>query len=633
MAIARHQEAVMSRIAVRRRGWLIITVVTAALAWTAALPAAGSTQSAFSSPSPSATASTQGPFSSASPCPGAPLTLKLGTTTPVLLVHGFTERPGVFTKDGSPPLADAIRAAVPDVTTITFDYHLANTDWVTNPAIGPQLAQCITWLAHTSDTLGGPGKVIIVAHSMGGLAVRCAVDPGCVQNGGKGPAANPNLIRLVVTLGTPNFGSVFGNVANFVASGYAKAPKAHVKPAGPFESIEGFLCKQLPQCPQLAAAAHTRAAKAMQIGSAELNPDALKPLPSSMPLDAIAGKITLTTTLLDAGLFTVTGDIGDIGDVVVSVESAQDPQGPSHAGPGNWQPTIDCGSIPIDSLPEWAVGKLAFQQSLVKCWHVTETTDPAWQSDIIAAIKPVAQTLSLRACTSAAISAALATKDPTNAAQRTVVAYACDNGWAVAEVHQPLTLSDGSVVQDTGYAILKQTDPGWSSEGLGDGVCLNAGVCPGYALPPPAVLLLLVQKAGISLASTQAELYINTAFTPGALYKYPSGPPRIGIDNHNYISDLQWAAGSQGDLIGTGTLHYDDCNPDCASGTYHTSPVQITASDPQQCSVQIYPQGLGNPSQTVQADVFNRINVQALQGNPPSFLVGNPVVLQPGPCT
>jgi hypothetical protein len=259
----------------------------------------------------------------------------------------------------------------------------------------------------------------------------------------------------------------------------------------------------------------------------------------------------------------------------------------------------------------------------VTCWHLTETTDSRWQADITGAIKSAAQALSLRACTSAAISAALAVKDPTNGVQRTLVSFACENGWAIAEVRQPQT--------DTGVALLRQTDAGWNSEGIGDGTCLHPGVCPGYALPPPALLQSLLQQAGISVTTTQAELYINTVFTPGALYKYPTGPPKIGIDNHDYIDGLQWMAGSQGDLVGTGTLHYDDCNPSCAGGTYQNIPVQITASQPKQCTVQLYLDGLGNPSQSVNADVFNHIEIQALRGNPPSFLVGGSVLS--APCT
>ncbi len=43
----------------------------------------------------------------------------------------------------------------------------------------------------------------------------------------------------------------------------------------------------------------------------------------------------------------------------------------------------------------------------------------------------------------------------------------------------------------------------------------------------------------------------------------------------------------------------------------------------QQCTVQLYPQGLGNPAQTVEAKVFTTIGVFAIQGSlPPSIDFG-----------
>jgi pimeloyl-ACP methyl ester carboxylesterase len=460
----------MNGVGVRRRAWHILPVVIAGLMWFAALPALAATSGTFSSPAP---------------CPNVSLKLQLGTTTPVLLVHGFNEGPGVFTT-GSPSLESAIVHGLGGaVRPVTFDYSKWNTQWVTTVPIGPQLAQCITWLAQTSDTQGGPGKVIIVAHSMGGLAVRCAVDPACVKGN---QAADPSLISLVITLGTPNTGSTLGNFASFVTSGYQTAI-VHVKPTGPVESIEAQLCQQLPQCPQVAAAITTPAAKDMQIGSAALNPDTLKPLPSSIPLDAIAGKIALTTSLMDAGRFTIPINVGDVGDLVVPVASAQDPQGPPHPGPGNWQPTIDCGSIPIDSLPEWVAGKLAGQQSLVKCWHVTETTDPAWQSDIITAIKPAEQALSLIACTPAALTKGLVAANPQlNGYSWKLASSACRGGWAVAEVYAPAV--------GNGTAFLRRTTSGWSSAPLGE---VNCSVIPGPLgppLPPHSLAVSLVDKAG-----------------------------------------------------------------------------------------------------------------------------------------
>jgi hypothetical protein len=139
----------MSRSRARCGVWLIIPVVMIMLVWTTALPAAAR---------PSARDSGSGP------CPGISPQLHLGTTTPVLLVHGFNESPGVFTS-GSPSLESAITKTLGRaVTLVTFDYSNWSTLWVTFDQVGPQLARCITWLAHASSAQGGPGKVVIVAH-------------------------------------------------------------------------------------------------------------------------------------------------------------------------------------------------------------------------------------------------------------------------------------------------------------------------------------------------------------------------------------------------------------------------------------------------------------------------------------
>jgi pimeloyl-ACP methyl ester carboxylesterase len=284
--------------------------------------------------------------------------VKLGTTTPVLLVHGFNEGPSVFTS-GSPSLVEAITAALGSaVTPLTFDYHMANTDWVTDAAIGPQLAQCITWLANTSAKQRGPGKVIVVAHSMGGLAVRCAVDPVCVNGEDGRAAANPDLIGLVITLGTPNLGS-------------------NPQSLGP---VGDTVCSWFPDCNTLLILRKTPAAKAIVAGSTKLAN--LAPLSASIPVDALAGKITFTTSLFGSVFGGINGGITDDGDIVVPVASAlaEAPSGVAHAGSGAKSTTIDCGSIPIDQIGAWSAVSLAAKTPVppVTCWHLTETTNAVW---------------------------------------------------------------------------------------------------------------------------------------------------------------------------------------------------------------------------------------------------------------
>lgn len=285
---------------------IIITVAVVACAGTLAATAG-------TSPSPSAV-----------PCPGAAPGLTLGTTTPVLLVHGFTEKPDVWTtgeragRRGTqrlPSMVQAISTALGSkVTVVAFDYTSANTRWVTDPAIGPQLATCIAWLARTSAAQGGPGKVIVVAHSMGGLAVRCALDAACLKGHGTGPAANPDQIGLDITLGTPNLG-----------------------PLKPLSAAGQFLCGSI--CLGPADLVKTDAGAAMiGLEPGSKNPTQLQPLPASVPLYAIVGKITIPVTLLSAGPFNILTVTSDIGDGVVPVDSAL-------AGAPPPVHIVDCGTV------------------------------------------------------------------------------------------------------------------------------------------------------------------------------------------------------------------------------------------------------------------------------------------------
>jgi pimeloyl-ACP methyl ester carboxylesterase len=332
----------MSRGGARRSVWLIL-VITIVLAWTTALPAVAR---------PPAT------DAGSEPCPGISLQLHVGTTTPVLLVHGFNEGPSVYTS-GSPSLESAITKAVGSaVTQVTFDYSNWSRLWVTFDQIGPQLARCITWLAHASMAQGGPGKVVIVAHSMGGLAVRCAVDPTCVKGM---QAADKNLIGLVITLGTPNLGS-------------------NPQTLGP---VGDSICTLFSQCNDLLILRDSPAAQAMAPSSGDLAN--LPLLPASIPVDAIAGDIAETTSL-----FGHTYSMGNDGDIVVPVASAlaDARQGALHAGPGANETTVNCGSIPVNEIGWYSQSRsLKAPAPPVTCWHLTETTDPRWQGDIITAIK------------------------------------------------------------------------------------------------------------------------------------------------------------------------------------------------------------------------------------------------------
>jgi hypothetical protein len=322
----------------------------------------------------------------------SPTVPALGASTPVLLVHGFNEGPSVWNQ-GTTSMLDAI-GAIPGVKVVAFNYYGERTNWVTDPRIGACLAVWITSLANSSKNAGGPGKVIIVAHSMGGLAVRCAVDPACVNRvntGSPRPAASFNQIRLLVTLGTPNLGSLLANLGSPVASQSTTLARI----------VVSSVCKTLPHCEQLASLDGTAAGVAMREGSPELDPNypkpdpnLLKPLPATIPLYPIAGKITLTTSLFGSP-FDI--PIGDIGDVVVPLNSAlaETPSSTIGSGAVSGSSTIiDCGTIPIDHIDLWGATKgiLSTGHPYLTCWHLTETTDPVWQAAVVAAIRAAVTT-------------------------------------------------------------------------------------------------------------------------------------------------------------------------------------------------------------------------------------------------
>lgn len=350
----------MSRQIARSRRWPVVVLLMLALAATIMTPARGAV-SAATAPS----------------CEN-----DFGTKTPVLLVHGFREGPGVWTS-----MTHTIETAIPGVAVVApFDYQAENTQWVNNANIGPKLAREITCLATASGVNGGLGKVIVIAHSMGGLAVRCAVDPACA---GADVAANAKQIGLVITLGTPNTGSLLATTGDVLSDTGSVACAVLV--------AEGTV----PGCPDLLGwlfGANSLAATAMAVGpDGKPSPDlqALKALPSGIPLYALAGKVTVTTSLFDLPPFQVSGpELGDFGDLVVSVDSALDGAPPStpahpgrstpHPGPGSGSGTISCGTVSLPSL----MGPLSASVIPdVTCWHLTELTDSAWQAAVVNQIK------------------------------------------------------------------------------------------------------------------------------------------------------------------------------------------------------------------------------------------------------
>jgi pimeloyl-ACP methyl ester carboxylesterase len=117
-------------------------------------------------------------------------------TRPVIFVHGWTADGHALRETGK-ALA---RRTDNRITPYYFDYSKDATTWAGSNAVSGCLAKYITAV---STTYGADGKVLLVAHSMGGLAIlyAAAKDGAGSQIGG------------VVTFDTPYLGSPFGNTS------------------------------------------------------------------------------------------------------------------------------------------------------------------------------------------------------------------------------------------------------------------------------------------------------------------------------------------------------------------------------------------------------------------------------------
>lgn len=256
-----------------------------------------------------------------------PRPLSSGAWVPVIMVHGWTSqdtndaaRTGTFSHyidlSDIPGFApDVTRSLIgqlqriPGAAVFTFDYHPYSARWVDDQHLGPALGKVIDCLYRASGQ-----KVIIVAHSMGGLIARYAA------------ADRAGEISSVVTFGTPETGSVAAlltatgvdvgatvsdelAVIRFVLAACGQLASGDIK--------TGSLCDTLPT-PVRAFASD--AGIALRAGSSQLA--ALQPWPSSIRLTALAGNATFE--LPDPGWFGLSWDTTavDVGDMIVTRGSA-----------------------------------------------------------------------------------------------------------------------------------------------------------------------------------------------------------------------------------------------------------------------------------------------------------------------
>ncbi len=264
-----------------------------------------------------------------------------GTKVPVLMVHGFNSNPKMWDEGGE----TSMRAAIEKVDGVTpveaFSYEIDHFEWVTNQNIGPKLAKTIDCLAQASRANHGRGKVVVIGHSMGGLATRYAANQ--TIDGRK----VADELGLVITLGTPHLGSQWGNAGVSLATSVCQGIVGSI--AGPLNGLAMTKDECLANL----------AIKGLAMDSDEFK--SLQPFPKKVPVRAIAGNVSVMTQLLFESMTTPTHS-----DMVVGVDSASAEFTNKGVGDGRFE--FKCYSRGRATLFDSTVG-FTVEVKLGECWH------------------------------------------------------------------------------------------------------------------------------------------------------------------------------------------------------------------------------------------------------------------------
>lgn len=300
--------------------------------------------SAAARPMVSSTAPAPGTVTDAASCLSgtSPYLIRLTGTdgdpvrNPVLLVHGWLStampeaeagprpvttstgianspfsRPVEWSSDGEPAVdlrsLQERLTELPDTSVFAFDYSSIAALWVGHTATSPALAGAIECLAALSGE-----KVDIVAHSMGGLALRYAL-------GGSDEGVTAH-VGQVITVATPNEGSEVASVV----SGIGEATEAVFSSASVLAQIAlpavvGICNREMesdarvgcdiPPSVRTVFAVAGDGGQALRAGSVELS--SVPAWPTSLRIHAIAGdyRIHLTSGLVPPEAFTAMRDL------------------------------------------------------------------------------------------------------------------------------------------------------------------------------------------------------------------------------------------------------------------------------------------------------------------------------------
>lgn len=214
--------------------------------------------------------------------------------TPVLFVHGYTGKPSIWT-DGENSMAESLSIIDDLVIVEPFDYESENTEWIASSGAAHNLAKSIVCY----NQLYGK-KVVVVAHSMGGLLAAEAFDWASFGVFVKDAGGH------LITIGSPYEGS-------WLAAGLNTGDMSFctVLTGGNVDLCRDVYAEQ--------------ATSGLSIDSDQLA--ALPELPDSITHKAIAGQVNYQVCFFACAEL-------DLGDLVVPIDSATARSTDTGAGDG-----------------------------------------------------------------------------------------------------------------------------------------------------------------------------------------------------------------------------------------------------------------------------------------------------------
>lgn len=234
---------------------------------------------------------------------------------PLVLVHGWSG-----TSDSMGEVERGLQSRMPGVFDFRyFDYRQNRTDWAARPAVAACLAEYVNEVHDNHVASGGDGRVYVVAHSMGGLAMRFATSADFVPE-----PVQPSSLGGIVLLGTPHRGSVFGDTLMAEVAEWALEQTG--EPLVPDRSSDAAHCL------------------ALHGPDRDLPDDCATPpyLPPDVSLASVAGSAVVSRTIFGIHLY----DIPLVSDGVVGVDSSH---GYLTSGPGDEDPPRVDLFLPTDS--------------------------------------------------------------------------------------------------------------------------------------------------------------------------------------------------------------------------------------------------------------------------------------------